>query len=86
MDNFEVIGDVRGRGLFLSVDIVKDRMSKTPDTEMANCMANMMKEKGVLISTHGRYDNVLKIRPPMVFSQENADQLLATLDTCFQRI
>jgi len=84
-DKYEIIGDVRGRGLFLSVDLVKDRASKNPDAETARHMANLMKDEGVLLSTHGRYGNVLKIRPPMVFSKENADQLLTALDTCFAK-
>jgi 4-aminobutyrate aminotransferase-like enzyme len=82
-EKYEVIGDVRGRGLFLGVDLVKDRTLKTPDPETARQLANMMKDEGVLLSTHGRYDNALKIRPPMVFSRDNAEQLLAALDLCF---
>jgi 4-aminobutyrate aminotransferase-like enzyme len=82
-EKHEVIGDVRGRGLFLSIDLVKDRSLKTPDPDAARQMANMMKDQGVLLSTHGRYDNTLKIRPPMVFSRDNAEQLLAALDVCF---
>jgi 4-aminobutyrate aminotransferase-like enzyme len=80
----EVIGDVRGRGLFLSIDLVQDRSLKTPDPAAARQMANMMKDQGVLLSTHGRYENTLKIRPPMVFNRDNAEQLLAALDTCFR--
>jgi 4-aminobutyrate aminotransferase-like enzyme len=49
-------------------------------------MVNQLKAEGVLLSAHGRHDNVLKIRPPMVFDTGNADQLLAALDTCFGRI
>ncbi len=86
LGKYEPIGDVRGRGLFLSLDIVKDRTSKIPDHDTARKVANMMKDEGVLISTHGRYDNVLKIRPPMIFTQENADQLLTALDTCFHKL
>lgn len=85
-EKYEAIGDVRGRGLFLSLDIVKDRMTKMPDPIAACKIANMMKGEGVLLSTHGRYDNVLKIRPPMIFTQENAAQLLTALDTCFHRM
>lgn len=85
-NRYESIGDVRGRGLFLSVDLVKDRASKTPDADAARQMANLMKAEGVLISMHGRYENVLKIRPPMVFSKENADRLLTALDVCFGKI
>jgi 4-aminobutyrate aminotransferase-like enzyme len=85
-DQYDIIGDVRGRGLFLSVELVKDRASKTPDANTARQMANLMKDEGVLIATHGRYENTLKIRPPMVFSKENVDQLLAALDVCFGRL
>jgi len=85
-EKYEVIGDVRGRGLFLGLDLVKDRLSKTPDAEAARRMANMMKDEGVLLSKHGRYDNTLKIRPPMVFSRDHAEQLLAALDVCFGKL
>lgn len=85
-DRYEIIGDVRGRGLFLSVDLVSDRVSKSPAPEAARQMANLMKAEGVLLSKHGRYENVLKIRPPMIFSEENADQLLGTLDHCFSKL
>ncbi len=85
-EKYEIIGDVRGRGLFLGLDLVKDRLSKTPDAQAARRMANMMKDEGVLLSKHGRYDNTLKIRPPMVFSRDNADQLLAALDVCFGKL
>jgi 4-aminobutyrate aminotransferase-like enzyme len=85
-EKYDVIGDVRGRGLFLSIDLVKDRNLKTPDPEAARQMANMMKDEAVLLSTHGRYDNTLKIRPPMVFSRGNAEQLLAALDVCFRNL
>jgi 4-aminobutyrate aminotransferase-like enzyme len=85
-EKYEIIGDVRGRGLFLGLDLVKDRLSKKPDAEAARRMANMMKDEGVLLSKHGRYDNTLKIRPPMVFSRDNAKQLLAALDVCFGKL
>ncbi len=85
-DDYDIIGDVRGRGLFLSVELVKDRASKTPAASQASQMVNMMKDEGVLIATHGRYSNTLKIRPPMVFSKENADQLLVSLNTCFSSL
>ena len=85
-DKFELIGDVRGRGLFLSVDLVADRALKTPAADIAHRMVNLMKQEGVLLSSHGRYGNVLKIRPPMVFSQDNANQLLAALELCFGKV
>jgi 4-aminobutyrate aminotransferase-like enzyme len=76
----ELIGDVRGRGLFFGVDLVADRTSKQAATVEAKRIINKMRNKGVLISKIGPHDNVLKMRPPMSFSRDNADQLLSTLD------
>ncbi len=80
---YEVIGDVRGPGLFVGVELVTDREKKTPATDLAGRIANGMKNKGVLLSKIGRYDNILKMRPPIVFSRANADELLARLDEVF---
>jgi 4-aminobutyrate aminotransferase-like enzyme len=72
------IGDVRGNGLFIGVDIVADaRSSRTP--AVARQIVNGMRAQGVLVSRTGPADNVLKIRPPMPFSRANADQLAQTL-------
>jgi 4-aminobutyrate aminotransferase-like enzyme len=75
-----IIGDVRGRGLFFGAELVKDRASKAPATDETKAVINAMRERGVLMSCTGRYDNILKIRPPMPFAAEHADLLLATLD------
>jgi 4-aminobutyrate aminotransferase-like enzyme/Ser/Thr protein kinase RdoA (MazF antagonist) len=74
------IGDVRGEGLYLGVDLVDDRQSRTPATTLAGDVAEHMRTRGVLISTDGPADNVLKIKPPIVFSRADADVLLAELD------
>jgi 4-aminobutyrate aminotransferase-like enzyme len=76
----DLIGDVRGRGLFFGAELVKDRRSREPATAETKRVVNAMRERGVLISRIGVHDNVLKIRPPMPFSQDNADLLLGTLD------
>lgn len=81
-EKHEIIGDVKGYGLFLGAEFVTDRESKTPATEATRTVVNGMRERGVLISQTGRADNVLKIRPPMPFSTENADLLLESLDDC----
>jgi 4-aminobutyrate aminotransferase-like enzyme len=86
LEKYDIIGDVRGRGLFLGMELVKDSALKTPDAITAHQMANLMKDEGVILSTHGRYENTLKIRPPMIFNQDNADQLLAALDVCFGKL
>ena len=79
-DRHELIGDVRGSGLFFAVELVSDRKAKTPATEQTKKLVNLMRERGVLISRIGTHDNILKIRPPMQFSKENADLLVDTLD------
>ena len=75
-----LIGDVRGTGLFLGVDLVTDRGSREPATKQASYIKNRMREKRVLLGTEGPADNVLKIRPPMTFDAAAASRLLETLD------
>ncbi|PKP74878.1 MAG: 4-aminobutyrate aminotransferase [Alphaproteobacteria bacterium HGW-Alphaproteobacteria-6] len=74
-----LIGDVRGRGLFLGVELVRDRDSLAPATAKAGAIANAMREAGVLVSTDGPFDNVLKIKPPLAFAIPEADLLLDAL-------
>ena len=76
----DILGDVRGPGLFIGVELVCDKSTKQPATEMTRLVVNKMKDRRILISKIGRFDNILKIRPPIIFSKENADQLLETLD------
>jgi 4-aminobutyrate aminotransferase-like enzyme len=76
----ELLGAARGRGLFFGADVVEDRASRRPAPERANAIVNHMRRNGVLISSIGPSDNVLKMRPPMVFSREHADLLLDALD------
>jgi len=76
----EIIGDVRGRGLFFGMDLVKDRATKEPDAAEAKRITNEMRNRGILMSKIGEYDNILKLRPPLCFSTENADLLISTLD------
>jgi 4-aminobutyrate aminotransferase-like enzyme len=74
------IGDVRGRGLMVGVDLVTDRAVRSPDRELAQRVMNGMRERGVLISTTGRDGNVLKIRPPLVLTDGQAMLIVAALD------
>ena len=78
-DRFDAVGDVRGHGLFLGIDWVSDRETRKPDREGAADIVERMKEKGYLISNAGRFRNVLKIRPPLVFQKEHADELFDAL-------
>ncbi|WP_230389750.1 aspartate aminotransferase family protein [Vibrio nitrifigilis] len=76
---FSVIGETRGTGLFIGVDIVCDKESHTPDGPLAITIVNALRQKKVLLSASGPNGNVLKIRPPLVFNREHADILLHSL-------
>ena len=67
------IGDVRGAGLYIGVEVVSDRDTKTPDRAGARRLVNALRERQVLISVCGHDGNVLKIRPPLVFSSADVD-------------
>lgn len=79
------IGDVRGSGLFLGVDLVTDRDARTPAGPLARAIAAGARDEGVLLSTEGPGDNVLKIKPPLPFSMADADRLLETVDGLLER-
>ena len=74
------IGDVRGSGLFVGVEIVSDPAAKQADAALTTRIVNGLRRRRVLISASGPRANVLKIRPPLVFSRENADMLLEALE------
>ncbi len=76
------IGDVRGCGLFIGVEMIGDTVSKEPDAAAAGRLSNLLKDKGFLVSNAGKFDNVLKIRPPLVFSDQDADEFLSAFDAC----
>ncbi len=75
-----IIGDVRGHGLFVGVELVRDRKTLKPAAPEIDTIVEKMKDRGFLISTDGPLHNVLKIKPPLVFSKENADELVKQLD------
>lgn len=77
--NQPIIGDIRGSGLFIAIELVRDRESREPATIETEKVVNLLRQHGILIGSTGQYDNVLKIRPPMVFSRANADLLLQKL-------
>lgn len=76
----ESIGDIRGSGLFLAVELVQNRESREPATELASEIVNALAKRGVLCNTIGLDDNILKLRPPMCLTNENADYFLDTLE------
>ena len=74
------IGDVRGCGLFIGAELVGDAVARTPDRARAKRVVEAMKARRVLLSTEGPDDNVLKIKPPIVFSRRDAAEFLEKLD------
>src|SRR5436305_2177734 len=80
MERHPLIGDVRGLGLFIGIELVLDRHTLAPAARQASYIANRMKQRGILLSTDGPFHNVLKIKPPLVFSKANVDSLVSTLN------
>ncbi|GAB4459781.1 MAG: hypothetical protein Kow0031_39620 [Anaerolineae bacterium] len=81
---YPLIGDVRGLGLYIGVELVRNRDSLEPAAEEASYIANRMRDHGILISTDGPLHNVLKMKPPLVFTETDADRLVAALDRILQ--
>lgn len=80
MDKFPVISDVRGYGLFIGAEMVRDRTTKEPFVPEIDDVIERMKDRGFLLSTDGPLHNVLKIKPPVVFSKENARDMVRNLE------
>jgi len=79
-ERHSLIGDIRGHGLWVGVELVLDRHTKAPATAAAHRVINEMKARGVLLGRIGEFDNVIKIRPPLPFSCAHADLLLTQFD------
>jgi len=75
-----LIGDVRGSGLFLGIDLVLDRKAREPAPLQASYVVNRLRDCGILTGTDGPHHNVIKLRPPLVFSEADAHLFVATLD------
>ncbi|HBH68747.1 MAG TPA: aspartate aminotransferase family protein [Erwinia persicina] len=79
-EKYACVGDVRGAGLFIGFELVKDKSSKTPDKQLALDVTEMLRENHVLTSVAGPYGNVLKLRPPLAFQASDIDWLVGALD------
>ena len=86
MQEDERIGDVRGTGLYLGVEMVKDRETREPDGPLALALVNEMRRRRVLISATSYNANVLKVRPPLIFTAANADQFLTELKAALKTL
>ena len=84
--SYSAIGDVRGCGLFIGVEMIKDANTKEPDAAFTNTLSDRLKDRGFLVSYSGKFNNVLKIRPPLVFSHANAEDFLGAFDECMAEL
>jgi 4-aminobutyrate aminotransferase-like enzyme/Ser/Thr protein kinase RdoA (MazF antagonist) len=78
---YPLIGDVRGLGLFLGIDLVTDRETRAPATRQASYVVNRLREEGILAGTDGPHHNVIKLRPPLCFTAADAGRFTSTLDS-----
>lgn len=85
-EKHSIIGDVRGVGMFIGIDLVKDRVTRDPATVEAQHIITRLKQQLILFSADGPNRNVLKFKPPMVLSLKDADHLLKTLDSILNEI
>lgn len=81
-----IIGDVRGVGLFVGIELVLDRKKRTPAVTEAKYVIYRMKEEKIIVSSEGPDYNILKLKPPMVFSIDNANHFVAKLDDILQEV
>jgi len=79
-----LIGDVRGSGLFLGLDLVQDRETRRPATKQASYITNRLRERGILAGTDGPFHNVIKLRPPLILCKEDSELLVKTLNSIFE--
>ena len=87
MDRHECVGDVRGAGLFIGFELVQDRDSKSPDKALAlDLIEELRNTHRVLTSVAGPYGNVLKLRPPLVFQEQDIDWLVGALDQALSKL
>jgi 4-aminobutyrate aminotransferase-like enzyme len=86
MKKHDLIGDVRGMGLMIGVELVTDRKAQTPATEETKRVLNLMRDHGVLVGYEGRDVNIVKVRPPMPFEIKHADQTVAAMDKALRAL
>jgi len=78
-EEYEFVGDVRGQGLFIGIEIVKDNLSKTPDAELAKKLKQGLQERGVLTSITGNYACVIRLTPPLTINKSHIDEVIEAL-------
>jgi len=79
-DHHPLLGDIRGTGLFIGIELVRDRETLAPATREAGQIVNHLRDHGILLGTDGPFSNVIKIKPPMVITRADADMFVRVLD------
>lgn len=82
-DRFDVVGEVRGKGLMVGVELVTDKESKAPSQEVAGIVMESAKEQGLLIGKGGLYGNVLRLSPPLSITEDDVQRAVETLEVAF---
>ena len=85
-DRFAIIGDVRGTGLGLGIELVRDRATLEPAPVEVKRLVNLMRDEGLLAGSEGVHGNIIKMRPPLVFSTDDADFALHALERALTRL
>ena len=85
-DRYEVVGEVRGKGLMIGVELVKDGASKEPDAAAASQVMEICKERGLLVGRGGLYGNVLRLTPPLIITEDDVARAVETLDVAFGEV
>jgi 4-aminobutyrate aminotransferase-like enzyme/Ser/Thr protein kinase RdoA (MazF antagonist) len=77
---YDIVGDVRGYGLFIGLELIESKSTKVAGTRLADYVKNRMRENRVLLGSEGPFDNILKIRPPLTIDQDGVEMILSVLD------
>jgi 4-aminobutyrate aminotransferase/(S)-3-amino-2-methylpropionate transaminase len=85
-EKFDIIGDVRGRGAMIAIELVKDRTTKEPNPEATAALAKACHQEGLLVLTCGTYGNVLRFLPPLVIGDDLLSEGLDIIEQAFARI
>ena len=85
-NSYSLIGDVRGLGLYIGVELVDDLVARTPATAQAKRIVELMKIRGVLVNTNGYDGNIIKIKPPLMVDGRDIEQLLVALESSIEQV
>ena len=85
-EKFDIIGEVRGRGAMIAIELVKDPATKEPNPEAAGALAKACHQEGLLVLTCGTYGNVLRFLPPLVIGEDLLNEGLDIIEQAFARI